>query len=112
MPLQSCIFCRIITGEIPAQKIRETDDLLVIQDIAPKAPVHYLILPKQHFFDVRELATSEQLPGAMIRMADELAHGLSGSQAFRLIANNGADAGQSVFHVHYHFLSGKKMLDF
>lgn len=110
---QNCIFCKIILKQIPATIIAENDKVLVIKDIAPKAPVHYLIMPKEHIKDVQSLDGQDlAVAGEMMLMAKELSSKLSGSQAFRLIINNGSDAGQSVFHLHYHFLSGKKMLDF
>ncbi|HZW60996.1 MAG TPA: histidine triad nucleotide-binding protein [Candidatus Babeliales bacterium] len=110
---KNCIFCKIIAKEIPSKIIAENDDIIGIQDIAPKAPVHYLIIPKKHIHDVTSLQEEDILiPGKMLMMAKEISKKLSGSQAFRLIINNGPDAGQSVFHLHFHFLSGKKMLDF
>jgi histidine triad (HIT) family protein len=113
MPTQSCIFCRIIRKELPAQIVLEEDDMIVIKDIAPRAPVHYLIIPKKHVADVASFEKEDEaIAGKMLLTAGKLSHGLSGSQAFRLIMNNGADAGQKVFHVHGHFLSGLKMLDF
>lgn len=108
-----CIFCKIIAREIPSKVIAETEDTLVIQDIAPKAPVHYLIIPKKHVRNVAELSDAdEHIPAQMLMMARDLSKKLSGSQAFRLIMNNGSDVGQSVFHIHCHFISGKKMSDF
>jgi len=110
---QNCIFCKIINKQIQVTIVTENDDLIVIKDIAPKAPVHYLIIPKTHIKDVQSLDVAHaEIAGKMMLMAKELSSHLSGSQAFRLIINNGPDAGQSVFHLHYHFLSGKKMLDF
>lgn len=111
--IPDCIFCKIIARQIPAKVIAENDAVLVIQDIAPKAPVHYLIIPKEHSKDLASLPASQaHVGGAMFMIAAELSKKLSGSQAFRFIINNGPDAGQSVFHLHGHFLSGKKMLDF
>ncbi len=107
----SCIFCKIIAQEIPATIIAHNDDVIVIKDIAPKAPVHYLIIPKIHVPDIRSLPTDGTVAASIFQITQELAQHLSGSQAFRLVANTGADAGQSVFHAHFHFLSGKRMLD-
>ena len=113
MEIADCIFCKIIAKKLPVEIVAENDEVVVIKDIAPKAPVHYLIIPKKHIADVNSLKQADiPIVGEMLLMAKKLAKGLSGSQAFRLIVNNGPDAGQSVFHLHFHFLSGKKMLDF
>jgi histidine triad (HIT) family protein len=110
---QSCIFCNIIRREIPSKVIAENNDVLVIQDIAPKAPVHYLIIPKIHIKDIKSLDEAHaSVAGSILLMARDISANLSGSGSFRLLANTGADVGQSVFHLHFHFLSGKKMLDF
>ena len=110
--MNDCVFCKIIAGEIPTEVVAETDDLIVIKDRAPKAPVHYLIIPRKHIDSLGVMEEQDALTvGKCALMAKELAQGLSGSQAFRLVTNCGEDAGQSVFHLHFHFLSGKKMLD-
>lgn len=108
----TCVFCKIINNLIPSRIIAETDDVIVIQDIAPKAPVHYLIIPKIHIKDINSLNQEHaDVAGKMLLMARDLSHKLSDSGSFRLIANNGADVGQSVFHLHFHFLSGKRFTD-
>jgi len=113
MNAQNCIFCKIISGDIPATIVDQNDDILVIKDIHPKAPVHYLIIPKIHVENIQALEQNDShYIAKMMMMAKRLAKKLSGSQSFRLIMNNGADSGQSVFHLHCHFLAGKKMTDF
>lgn len=102
----ACVFCRIISKELPSKIIAENDSVVVIQDRAPRAPIHYLILPKKHVACLVDLTIEDaQLSWAMIAMAQELAKQLQAPQAFNLIVNNGAAAGQSVFHLHYHFLA-------
>ncbi len=108
----NCIFCKIIARQLPAKIIAETEDILVIDNIAPKTPVHYLIIPKKHVSDINALTEQDAiLAGKMVLMAKQLSENLSNSQSFRLSVNNGIDAGQSVFHLHFHFLSGKKFLE-
>jgi histidine triad (HIT) family protein len=109
----ACVFCAIIRGDIPAEIILKSDGAIVIKDIAPKAPIHYLIILEKHIPDIGALTPHDmQKTVSFFSVAQKLAEHLSGSKAFRLIMNNGVDAGQSVFHLHMHFLSGKEMLDF
>ncbi len=108
----ACIFCKIIAQEIPSTVIAENDSILVIKDINPKAPIHYLIIPKKHIADVASFTVQDEaIAGKILLMAQELSTTLSGSKSFKLIANTGAEVGQSVFHVHFHFLSGAKMAE-
>lgn len=109
----NCVFCKILAGQLPAKVIKQTDNLIVIDNIAPKAAIHYLIIPKKHVSDITSLSQDDvSLAGEMVLMAKSLAADLSGSQAFRLIVNNGSDVGQSVFHLHFHFLAGQKFFDY
>ncbi len=106
----SCIFCKIIAKQIPATVITETDDIIVIKDIAPKTPIHYLIIPKKHIVDLQSLEDADRsLACNMLFMAQELSENLTGTKSFRLVSNNGHDSGQRVFHIHLHFLSGKEL---
>ncbi len=113
MEAQNCVFCKIIAGQLPSKVITQTDNLIVIDNIAPKAAIHYLIIPKRHIPDITSLNQEDALlAGEMVLMAKQLAADLPGSQAFRLIVNNGSDVGQSVFHLHFHFLAGQKFSDY
>lgn len=112
MNSDNCVFCKIIAKELPSKVIAETEDIIVIDNIAPKTPIHYLIIPKKHVSDITALQPENvMLAGEMILMAKQLAAQLPGSQSFRLSVNNGSDAGQSVFHLHFHFLAGKIFLE-
>ncbi len=102
----NCIFCNIIKKEIPATIIKETDDIIVIKDINPKAPIHYLIIPKKHIDTVQDLTDEDQqLAGSMLLMAKQLHQDLDNG-GFRLHINSGKDVGQIVPHLHIHFLAG------
>lgn len=100
-----CVFCRIVTGEIPADQVLATDDVVAFRDSTPKAAVHVLVVPRRHVRDVVAAAEAPQLLAAMVRVAGEVAAREAGGQ-FRLVANTGADAGQTVFHAHLHVLAG------
>lgn len=106
------IFSKIIAREIPATIIAENDDVIVIQDIAPKAPIHYLIVPKIEVRDIQSL-TEEQLPivTKLFAMAQHLSKTVEGASHFRIVINSGERAGQRVFHLHLHFLAGEKMCE-
>ncbi|MEH1011882.1 histidine triad nucleotide-binding protein [Micromonospora sp. CPCC 206060] len=103
-----CLFCRIVAGEIPATIVRETDRTLAFRDIGPKAPVHVLVIPKEHYADVTALAGADPgLAGEVLATAAVVAEaeGL-GADGFRMIFNTGRYAGQEVFHAHVHLLGG------
>lgn len=108
----NCIFCKIVEGSIPAVKVAEHKDIIVIQDIAPKAPIHLLIIPKKHIHDVTSCTPADMsIFPALFAAAQEVAQQV-GAPSFRLLLNNGVDAGQTVFHLHMHFLAGKQMSGF
>ena len=102
-----CIFCKIIAREIPSAIIEETDDLLVIKDLYPQAPIHYLILPKEHITHVGTMSfeQTKRLAPLFLEMAQSLSHKVP-HQEFKLKVNNGSSAGQEIAHLHIHFLAG------
>ncbi|MGA9530890.1 MAG: HIT domain-containing protein [Candidatus Babeliales bacterium] len=108
-----CIFCAIIERHIEAKWIHETESIAVIQDRSPKAPVHYLIIPKIHAADVLALQGPlvEKVGSDLLATARFLGEQLPSPAAFRLVVNNGKEVGQSVFHLHLHFLAGKLFND-
>jgi len=102
-----CIFCKIVKKQIPSTIIKETEELLVFKDIAPRATFHYLIVPKKHIQDLSSLEPDDFYLGAkIVSMAKELSEQSLDLRNFRLLINNGASAGQEVFHLHAHFLAG------
>ena len=102
------LFLKIINKEIPANIIYEDDDILAFEDINPQAPTHILIIPKKHIAKLSDVDISDQkLLGHMLIKASEIAVNLKLDNTFRLVINNGAHAGQSVFHLHMHLLSGR-----
>ena len=104
-----CVFCKIARKEIPAEFIAEDDNFVAFKDINPKAPVHLLIIPKEHFGPVSSLAAGDSgILGKMIIKAKEVAEGMKvSSNGYRLIFNVGKDAGMEVSHLHLHLLAGK-----
>ena len=107
----SCLFCRIVAGDIPASKVYEDDQLVAFNDINPQAPMHVLVIPKIHVATANDLsAEHEPLIGSMVRRGAAIAkqRGYDGS-GFRTVINCNAQAGQSVFHLHLHVLGGRPM---
>ena len=103
-----CLFCRIAAGELPATKVREDDETLAFADLNPQAPTHVLVIPKRHVADVVELAKDAEAGAALLRGITATAEVL-GLSEFRVVFNTGAQAGQTVFHVHAHLLGGRRM---
>ena len=105
--MSDCLFCKIINGEIPAQKLFESPSMLAFKDVHPVSPVHILIVPKKHIVSLSETSPGDQsLLGEILLTAKNIASE-KGIEDYRLIINNGRGAGQSVFHVHIHLLSGR-----
>jgi histidine triad (HIT) family protein len=107
--VSDCIFCKIIQGAIKSTIIAQNEYVIAIQDIMPKAPFHYLIMPKKHIISLATITEADQEYITQVMfMARDLAQNVP-NKAFNLIANNGSEAGQSVFHLHFHFLAGKDL---
>ncbi len=109
--MSDCLFCGIADGKIKANLVYQDDAMVAFKDIAPKAPVHILIIPRKHIASVLDIDAGD---GTMIGQIFQLAGRLAREQGiadsgFRVVANSGADAGQSVFHLHYHLLGGRQM---
>lgn len=108
--MSDCLFCKIINGEIPSSKVYEDDLVYAFRDINPAAPVHILIIPKEHICCANELEQRHQeLIGHIILTAKKIAESEGIAQdGYRIINNCGENAGQTVFHLHFHLLAGEK----
>lgn len=108
--MTDCLFCRVVEGEIPADVVLRTDDIVAFRDIAPAAPVHVLVVPARHHANVAELAAKDPaLAAAVLDAARQVAQAEGVGDDFRLVFNTGEQAGQSVFHVHAHVLGGRDL---
>ena len=107
----SCLFCRIASGEIPAKKVYEDDELIAFDDINPQAPMHVLVVPKRHVATLNDLGDDDdRLVGAMVRRAAAIAAARGyDARGYRTVFNCNADAGQTVFHIHLHVLGGRAL---
>ena len=105
----NCLFCKIIAGQIPSRKVFEDDQLLVFHDIAPWAPVHVLLIPKEHVATMYELEDQHApLLGRMLSLAPKLMRELGVANGFRTVVNTGRDGGQEVQHLHVHVMGGPR----
>lgn len=111
MAHEQCLFCRIAAGEIPAELVYDTPDVLAFRDISPQAPTHILIIPRKHIPSVSELEDDDtEVMGALFHAAQLIARkeGIE-EGGYRMVVNDGANAGQAVFHIHMHLLGGRGM---
>lgn len=108
----SCIFCKIAAGVIPSKTVYQDEYLIVIEDINPAAPLHLLLIPKKHIVSTLDLLPEDDaLIGHLYRVAANIARERGVAEnGFRIVTNTNADAGQSVFHIHFHLLAGRSML--
>ena len=109
--MEDCLFCKIVKGQIPSQKVYEDEKILAFKDINPAAPVHVLVIPKQHFENVLDVKEKDKEIVADIFVAiNKIAKQLGiEKDGFRVITNCGKDSGQEVMHLHFHLLAGRKM---
>ena len=108
--MSDCLFCKIINGEIPSKKLYEDEKILAFYDISPIAPVHFLVIPKQHIASVEAIdADNSAIVAYIFQKLGELAKLAGIENGYRVISNCGADAGQTVQHLHFHVLGGKEM---
>lgn len=109
--METCIFCKIASGEIPAREVARDEDLVAFHDLNPQAPTHVLIIPRKHIATLNELTEADAaLMGRIWTRIPALADSLGiGSVGYRVVANCLAPAGQSVFHLHLHLLGGRSM---
>jgi histidine triad (HIT) family protein len=104
-----CIFCKIAAGTIPSRKVFEDDELMAFEDIRPAAPVHVLLIPKNHVASLAETsAEHEALLGRMLTLAPQLAKAQGAANGFRVVVNTGPDGGQEVGHLHLHIMGGPR----
>jgi len=114
--VSDCLFCRMVAGEIPADVVLDTERVFAFRDINPQAPTHVLVIPKEHYVTAAALAVADPgLLGEIVAGAQTVAlqEGLVTEEAaepgYRLVTNTGPQAGQSVFHLHFHLLGGRRM---
>lgn len=109
--MENCIFCKIVKGEIPSQKVYEDDKVLAFKDISPEAPVHVIIIPKNHIENVNDLTKENSDIIAHIFMTvKDIAQKLDlANKGYRVVTNCGKDGGQTVGHIHFHLLGGRTL---
>lgn len=111
--MDSCIFCKIMAGEIPTTKVYEDDLCFAFRDIEPLAPEHFLVVPRTHIASVAEVGENmEPVVGHIFGVIAKLAEELGFDNGFRVVTNCGKDAGQTVSHLHFHVLAGKELGSF
>lgn len=109
--MDDCIFCKIVKGEIPSEKVYEDEKVLAFKDINPVTPIHVLVIPKKHFKDVLDVKEADkEIIADLFQSINKIAKILGIEEnGFRVINNCGKDAGQEVMHLHFHLLAGKKL---
>ena len=110
--MDNCIFCKIVKGDIPSAKVYEDEDMIIIKDLNPQAPVHLLLIPKEHYANIVEMSDAQaQTLAKCLKKLATLTDKLGLQHGFRLVSNKGEDGCQSVGHLHIHILGGRKLSD-
>jgi len=111
MAEENCLFCKIIAGQFPGSLVHQDEHCVVIRDINPQAPMHVLVIPREHIESLDEVSQKEEaLMGHLLRVSARVANDEGHAEAgYRTVINTGAGAGQSVFHLHVHVLAGRQM---
>ena len=105
-----CLFCKIVEGEIPSHRVHAEDDVIAFDDIAPRAPLHVLVIPRRHIADAHALRdTDGDLLAKLFSVARKVAEDAGLEHGYRVVTNVGPDSGQTVFHLHFHVLGGRPM---
>ena len=109
--MEDCIFCKIIKGEVPSEKVYEDENVLAFKDIEPAAPIHVLVIPKKHIKSLLEVTKEDgEVISHIYEVINKIAKDMNIEEdGFRVIVNCGKDAGQEVMHLHFHMLAGKKL---
>ena len=109
--MEDCVFCKIIKGEIPSNKVYEDEEILAFKDINPAAPIHILVIPKKHIASLVDMKEGDEiLISKIYTVINKIAQDIGiDKQGFRVIVNCGEDGGQEVAHLHFHLLAGKKL---
>ncbi len=110
--MDNCIFCKIVKGDIPSAKVYEDEDMIIIKDLNPQAPVHLLLIPKEHYANIVEMSDAQaQTLAKCLKKLSTLTDKLGLQNGFRLVSNKGENGCQSVGHLHIHILGGTKLSD-
>lgn len=109
--MEDCVFCKIIKGEIPSEKVYEDKEVIAFKDIQPAAPIHILVIPKKHIETLLEVKEEDSyLIAHIYQVINKIAKDMGiDKEGFRVIANCGKDSGQEVMHIHFHLLAGRKL---
>ncbi|MEN3042878.1 MAG: histidine triad nucleotide-binding protein [Fervidobacterium sp.] len=104
-----CVFCKIVEGSIPSDKLYEDEDFIVIKDIRPVAPMHLLVIYKNHIATINELSEEDSKRMWKLFEVIKVVTKSQGIESYRIVQNNGKDAGQEVYHIHFHVIGGRKL---